>query len=277
MSHFIAGVSKRHSNRMLAAAAREESETDGLLTDKRTRSNNENSPESVSVMLSSTGPVNVHFTMSTGDVPAMNTIELDAGSDDNMRLDVEEIDSDESGDECEDRDEHLHLVRDSDLVGVDVSDCVEEVNEVEFVHRKEEPEAVTNLRLWAIKNRISRNALNTLLKTLREAHGPIHPKCAKTPSHAQGPNDCHPHGTGQLLRFGLKQGILSYRQKELLKMENVLIDIAMDGFQFASSSKIVGWPIFGSIVGFELSPFIIGIYIGDKKRSTVNDFMLPFV
>lgn len=63
MSHFVADVSKRHSNRMLAAAAREESQTDGLLTDKRTRSNDETSPESVSVTLSSAGPVNVHFTV----------------------------------------------------------------------------------------------------------------------------------------------------------------------------------------------------------------------
>lgn len=50
-----------------------------------------------------------------------------------------------------------------------------------------------------------------------------------------------------------------------------------DGFQFASSSKIVGWPIFGSIVGLDLSPFIIGIYIGASKPKTIDQFFLPLL
>lgn len=157
--------------------------------------------------------------------------------------------------------------------------CVDEIKNVELIYRHSEPEAVTKLRMWALTNKITRNALDALLKTLREVHGDdVYPKCAKTLLRTpREPTIATTMSPGHYFHLGIMLGILSYPKEELLKMRSVLIDIATDGFQFASSSKIVGWPLFGSIVGSEFSPFIIGIYIGKLKPDSIDDFMLPFI
>lgn len=279
MSHYVAGLSKRHSNRMLAAS-RAQQETGGPRAPKTPRTDNDVSSQSVSVLVNSSVPGHVHVDVSI-DVRDEFIIPVDEDyltNTEQIPHSIVEADSDESGDECEERDPHLHIVIDSELEGVDITDCTEEVNEVEFIHRPAEPEAVTQLRLWAITNRISRSAVDALLKTLRAAHGPLYPKSAKTLLRTpREPTIAAPMTPGHYYHFGIKQGILSYPGEELQKLDNVMIDIGTDGFQFASSSKIVGWPIFGSIVGFEQSAFIIGLYIGKAKPDSIDDFMLPFM
>lgn len=59
-------------------------------------------------------------------------------------------------------------------------------------------------------------------------------------------------------------------------MKLILIDIGTDGFSLANSSKKVRWPIFGSIVGMDLEPFIIGLYLGKAKPDSIDTFMQPF-
>lgn len=283
MTHFIAGLSKRQSNRLLAAS-REQDSNECPQPPKVSRSNDvgdNGESQSVSVTINSSRPVRVHVELSA-DLscdPSPPIYDAVIAIDDGIaHPDNQDTYSDESDDECEDRDPHLHLVRESDLIGIDVTDCAEEVDEVEFIYRKTEAEAVTKLRIWALTNRITRNALDALLLTLREVHGPIYPKCAKTLLRTpREPTIAIPMTPGHYYHLGINLGMLSYPKEELLKLNSVFIDIATDGFQFASSSKIVGWPIFGSIVGLELCPFIIGIYIGKTKPDTIDDFMLPFL
>lgn len=56
----------------------------------------------------------------------------------------------------------------------------------------------------------------------------------------------------------------------------IVLDIGADGFQFTKSGKRTGWPIIGNIVDSGLDPFIIGLYVGDEKPKSVDDFMRPF-
>lgn len=80
---------------------------------------------------------------------------------------------------------------------------------------------------------------------------------------------------GEYYHFGVEEGILCYSNEFLRGLLVIVLDIGADGFQFTKSGKRTGWPIIGYIVGSGSDPFIIGLYVGDEKPKSVDDFMRP--
>lgn len=180
MAHRVAQFSKRHSNRLMAAAAKKKRDEGSMpITVQRT---GDVSGQSVSVTVNSSGPVQVNVQVSPdhlGDpVPTLIDFEMDQENDQPSGC---ETDSDDSDNECDDRDLNLHVVHDHDLEEVDVTDCIVEEDKVEFVHLESEPAPVTELRQWALAKRVSRDALDTLLKTRNENHMVQSTRCVQRP------------------------------------------------------------------------------------------------
>lgn len=80
---------------------------------------------------------------------------------------------------------------------------------------------------------------------------------------------------GEYVHFGVEFGLLAY-QESPCGVEEIVLEVSTDGFQFAKSSRRVGWPIFGCVVGSGLNPFLIGLYVGMEKLKSVDVFLAQF-
>lgn len=178
-------------------------------------------------------------------------------------------DSDDEGVSTDDH--HLRVVDEDDLIGLhaDEEDIDEEENEVE-----KDPPHLVELRRWAMICNTPKRHLSMLLKVLNKSHGgyPLDSRTLlRTPRKPTIPIIMLP---GKYFHYGLLKALLSYPFAVLIKLGLLLIDFSTDGFAFANSSKRCGWPIFVSIVGSNLSPVLIGLYIGEsKKPDNIDDFM----
>lgn len=218
MAHLIAGFASRHSNRLLAAIRRK-GEPEGSTPPKVQRTNDVADPQEVSVTVNSSGPVQVHVQVSadrpgsTGTSPTLIDVNVIPINDQPSQSDDDETDSGNSDDDCEDRDLNLHVVRDVDLEGVDVTDCELEEGNVEFIHRNSELEPVRYRFAFMGIGKQVYTQWHGLLKTLRKSHGPMYPMCAKTLLRTpRDPTISTPMTPGNYFHSGIILGMLSYRQ-----------------------------------------------------------------
>jgi hypothetical protein len=57
-----------------------------------------------------------------------------------------------------------------------------------------------------------------------------------------------------------------------------MLDLSIDGLLIAKSSGTSLWPILGKIINGPINtPFVIGIYHGDKKPYSVHDYLTSFI
>lgn len=83
---------------------------------------------------------------------------------------------------------------------------------------------------------------------------------------------------GQYLHIGIENNLKNFNYDCLLKINEILIDVGIDGLPLYKSSKASIWPILGFIVGQKNIPgFIIGVYLGPSHPSSADDFLKDFV
>uniref|UniRef100_A0ABD2X762 Transposase domain-containing protein n=1 Tax=Trichogramma kaykai TaxID=54128 RepID=A0ABD2X762_9HYME len=84
-----------------------------------------------------------------------------------------------------------------------------------------------------------------------------------------------PCSPGEYYHRGLQNALVNILKSRKLPSK-IVIDINIDGLPISKSSKRTLWSIQGLIVG-ELTPFVIGVYHGFKKPSSIEDHLRPFI
>lgn len=136
------------------------------------------------------------------------------------------------------------------------------------------------LRLWALRNKISHSAITDLLHVLAPLHCDL-PLSSKTLL-------CTPHtavtrtlNTGEYIHFGLENFLKVVLSKHTICVDSkVKISINIDGLPLFKSSSTQFWPILGMIVNKNMlikKPFAIGVYCGKGKPFPLSDYLEDFV
>lgn len=122
----------------------------------------------------------------------------------------------------------------------------------------------TDLAKWVCKSRTPIIHVNGLLEILHK-HGVygLPKSCAtlmKTPTTKVKIREVPP---GQYVHFGIETHIQNNKYPFLENLDEVVIDIGIDGLKVFNSSSLTLWPILGSFVNRpNVSPFLIGCYCG---------------
>lgn len=83
---------------------------------------------------------------------------------------------------------------------------------------------------------------------------------------------------GHYLHIGIENNLKNFNFDSLKHMDEILIDVSIDGLPLYKSSQASIWPILGFIVGERNVPgFIIGAYLGSGHPSSSDDFLYDFV
>ena len=148
------------------------------------------------------------------------------------------------------------------------------------IDETEKPQLGFQLAQWSIDNNVTHSALGSLLRVLKPYHPslPIDPrtllKTPKTYAIKQIGQE------GQYYHFGIASGI-----KELLSLLNrnekphskLSMQVNFDGLPLFKSSCKEFWPILCSVKEINASPFVVGLYCGTKKPSSIAEYLEDFV
>ncbi|KAI8794344.1 transposase domain-containing protein [Biomphalaria glabrata] len=138
------------------------------------------------------------------------------------------------------------------------------------------------LKMWALNNQITHNALKDLLLVLRRfTHFdlPIDPRTLLGTKVVEGIKE----KTGGLYyHFGVSNGLnqLLKENPELMASNTVYLQINIDGLPLFKSNSLQLWPILGLILQSNApytEPFVIGVFSGNQKPTDVNEFLKEFV
>jgi hypothetical protein len=136
----------------------------------------------------------------------------------------------------------------------------------------------SKLAEWAGTFNISHMALSGLLSILQTAGVDV-PKDPRTLLATPKVTDVLTMAGGSYYYFGVENVV---RQKMSLLSEceckQILsLHINIDGIPLSNSSSLSLWPIVGRITEFPFGPFLIAVYSGYGKPTSVNDFLKDFV
>lgn len=133
------------------------------------------------------------------------------------------------------------------------------------------------LASWATKYQVQRAAVNDLLALLKK-QGHALPKDARTllgtPKEVTVLSKCG----GQYIYFGIKHGITQVLSAHPGALENGIsleLIINIDGLPLFKSSNDQFWPILGSFNNLDV--FVIGLYYGKTKPSSLEEYMDDFL
>lgn len=132
---------------------------------------------------------------------------------------------------------------------------------------------------WALQFNVNQHCLSTLLKILKK-YGHNLPADARTllstPKKIPTVKSIDP---GNYCHIGIKNGIVDTLSKNIIPNipPTISLNINIDGLPLTKSTNRQLWPILANIHGIKSSPFIIGIYHGEKKPVNVNAFLEDFV
>jgi len=146
------------------------------------------------------------------------------------------------------------------------------------------PETVSisdKLRFWVVKYNVFHNCCNSLLKLMKSENVPNDKRTLmKTPKTQNIVNMTN----GSYIHLGIENMLLPILNKNnaniYIPNHVIKIGINIDGLLISRSSKSQLWPIFISVLNFkELinNVMAVGIYHGDKKLNSIEEFMNPFV
>uniref|UniRef100_A0ABD2XBM6 Transposase domain-containing protein n=1 Tax=Trichogramma kaykai TaxID=54128 RepID=A0ABD2XBM6_9HYME len=128
---------------------------------------------------------------------------------------------------------------------------------------------------WYHNSNVTREQMNNLLSILiRAGHDDLHRdirSIVETPKKTI----ITPCSPGEYYHRGLQNALVNILKSRKLPSK-IVIDINIDGLPISKSSKRTLWPIQGLIFG-ELTPFVIGVYHGFKKPSSIEDYLRPFI
>lgn len=133
------------------------------------------------------------------------------------------------------------------------------------------------LKQWAIENKVKHGTVNSLLSFLKTIH-PRLPLDARTlletPSRTPFKELTNGHYYHHGLEFNLTQFILQNNHYEFTDFQ---IAFNMDGIPLFRSSKLTMWPILGHLKNISSAPFVVGVFIGKTKPSSVKMYLEDFV
>jgi hypothetical protein len=147
------------------------------------------------------------------------------------------------------------------------------------------------LATWSIENNVTQVATSQLLKLIREEFSVEVPLDArsllKTPRNVEYLD----LGEGKFFYFGIEQQVKSkinsglkvlntkiFKEFSLQFDKYVTISVGVDGLPVAKSSNKQLWPILGIVdQSFDRSPFVIGLFFGTTKPSSLDIFLEKFV
>ena len=140
-------------------------------------------------------------------------------------------------------------------------------------------EVQIELRKWAVLHNITQMVLKDLLKIFNTTLNltlPQDPRTImKTPTSIT--ISTFEGGGGQYWHHGLEVCLLKYFDG-IEHPIDIAININIDGLPIHKSSKVEFWPILFNIHGMpSFKPMIIGIFCGEGKPKSANDFMMCFV
>ncbi|XP_067209214.1 uncharacterized protein [Linepithema humile] len=141
---------------------------------------------------------------------------------------------------------------------------------------------VEELASFALDTAMKHVHLNRLLKLLRKAGHKNLPEDSRTLLQTLRTSnmeitDCPP---GTYLHYGLQKALEERLQNNtfFISGTEIMLDLNIDGLPIAKSSGTSLWPILGKIINGPFNtPFVIGIYHGDKKPYSVHDYLIPFI
>lgn len=134
------------------------------------------------------------------------------------------------------------------------------------------------LKQWALSHQISHRAVNDLLKILTDAGIKYLPKDSRTFLRTpKGTANIKPMGRGQYWHYGLQKCLLN-QFSQLSHSLEIDLTFNIDGLPLHKSSKFEFWPILFNIHNMpNINPMVIGIYCGDTKPPTADEFLNEFV
>jgi len=139
------------------------------------------------------------------------------------------------------------------------------------------------LRSWVIKYNVSHNCCNSLLK-LMKSEGLKVPNDIRTLMKTPKTHNIVNISNGSYIHLGIENMLLPILNKNnadiYIPYHVIKIGINIDGLPISRSSKSQLWPILISVLNFkELinNVMAVGIYHGDKKPNSIEEFMNPFV
>uniref|UniRef100_A0ABD2WU91 RNA-directed DNA polymerase n=1 Tax=Trichogramma kaykai TaxID=54128 RepID=A0ABD2WU91_9HYME len=149
----------------------------------------------------------------------------------------------------------------------------------------DKPDFKSEIRTWAVEERIAHSSLSKLLKILNvRIPSEKFPRDSRTLLRTPKNIEIQQRAGGEYHHFGLKKVIINIISKRsLLGNENTLIKlyVASDGAPTGNSSEKNMWPILCSEhTDYDVennTVYPIGIYHGVGKPTCMNEFFTPFV
>lgn len=133
---------------------------------------------------------------------------------------------------------------------------------------------------WVSKFNISHSALNALLSILRIYHGFL-PKDARTMLKTALHYNILSIAGGSYYHFGIEvwvKSIINSLPLSKTDVDEVSLQINIDGLPLFKSSNMQLWPILGRLVKPSVSrPFVIGLYCGIQKPTNVQEYLEKLV
>lgn len=139
------------------------------------------------------------------------------------------------------------------------------------------------LRFWVVKYNVSHNCCNSLLQIIK-SEGLKVPKDIRTLMKTPKSHNIFNLSNGSYIHLGIENMLVPILKKYNAPLNNpshiLKIGINIDGLPISRSSKSQLWPILISILNFkELINNVIpiGIYHGEKKPNSIEEYMNPFI
>lgn len=210
-------------------------------------------------------------------------------SDDIMNLE-EVVESDHSSDLNDSYGDCIDWEEECEPIEVDIVNNEELNNHV--IHDNcsdilEEPLEITELREWAVKTKIPKTHLDSLLKIFKKKLLPTLPSSYKTfLSTADAKYEIEKmtdsHGLeAEFVYLGIEEGIKACFNPELHSDGDTDIDFNIDGVKIKKSSSKTMWPGLGRIFykknPFVYKPFAIMIFYGNEKPKDVELYLRKFI
>jgi len=135
------------------------------------------------------------------------------------------------------------------------------------------------LHTWATEYNITQRSLTALLHILREEGFNNVSSDARTLLNTPKKTVTRECGSGHYFHYGLERAL-----REKLKhctnindVDNIEINVNIDGLPLTKSSQSQLWPILGQIYNINVTePFLIGCYHGYNKPMNIQDFLKEF-
>lgn len=142
-------------------------------------------------------------------------------------------------------------------------------------------EALDELRFIVFKGRLTSSVTKLILDFLTTHTDLVVPKRYSTLMRTPRNHSVLPIPVGlygDYIHFGIQNYFTHSKYVNKINfLPSISLKIGIDGIQIFTSSKLTGWPIIGQIHELpEVPPFLIGIYVGNKKPSSFDEFLTPF-